>query len=74
MKLTKILGAVLIVLGAVGLYLREISYKTSEEVVKFGPMQATMETQRRIAIHPIFSGLAVLGGVALLVWPIKRPA
>ena len=69
----KILGAVLILLGAAALYFREISYKTQEDVVRMGPMQATVETRKTIPIHPVFGGLAIAGGLALLVLNRRKP-
>ena len=69
----KIVGVILILLGAAALYFREISYKTQEDVVRVGPMQATMETRKTIPIHPAFGGVAVVAGVALLVLGRKKP-
>ena len=69
----KIVGVILILLGAAALYFREISYKTQEDVVRVGPMQATMETRKIIPIHPAFGGVAVVAGVALLVLGRKKP-
>ena len=69
----KIVGVMLILLGAAALYFREISYKTQEDVVRVGPMQATMETRKTIPIHPAFGGVAVVAGVALLVLGRKKP-
>ena len=68
----KILGVVLILLGAAALYFREISYKTEEDVVRMGPMQATMETRKTIPIHPAFGMVAVVAGAGLLVFGRKK--
>lgn len=68
----KIIGIVLILLGAAALYLREISYKTQEEVVRVGPMEAKMETRKTVPIHPVFGGAAVAIGVALLLFDRKK--
>jgi len=67
MNAKRIAGIVLILVGAVALYLREFSYRTKEDVVKVGPLEAKMETEKRIPIHPALSGLVVVAGIALLV-------
>jgi hypothetical protein len=72
MSSKKIIGIVLILLGAAALYLREVSYTTDEEVVRVGPMQAKMETRKTIPIHPAFGGAAAAIGVALLLFDRKK--
>jgi hypothetical protein len=68
----KILGIVLILLGATALYLKEISYTTQEEVVRVGPMEAKMETRKTIPIHPVYGGVAIGLGVGLLFFQRKK--
>lgn len=72
MNAKRIAGIVLILLGAAALYLREISYTTQEDVVRVGPLQAKMETEKRIPIHPAISGLVIAGGIALLLLGGKK--
>ena len=72
MNAKRIVGVVLILVGAVALYLREISYTTEENVVNMGPMKATMETKKVIPSHPVLSGLVIAGGIALLVMGGKK--
>ncbi len=74
MKPTMWIGIVLIVLGALALAYQGINYTRTEKVIDIGPLQATTETQQRIPVPPILGGLALLGGVALLVVGMKRRA
>jgi len=74
MKPTLWIGIVLIVLGALALAYQGISYTRTEKVIDVGPLQATTETQQRIPVPPILGGLALLGGVALLVVGVRRRA
>jgi uncharacterized membrane protein len=62
-----IAGIVLIVLGALALAYQGFSYTRHEHVMDVGPMHVTTETRDRIPIPPIFGGLALVGGIALLV-------
>ena len=60
-------GIVLIVLGALALAYQGINYTRTEKVLDIGPLQATTETQQRIPVPPILGGIALVGGVVLLV-------
>jgi hypothetical protein len=63
----RIIGIVLIVLGIVSLALGGISYTKREKVLDVGPIQATAERHRTIPLPPLLGGLALAGGVALLI-------
>jgi uncharacterized membrane protein len=67
MKPISIAGIVLIVLGALALAYQGFSYNRREHVVDLGPMHVTAETQDRVPIPPIFGGLALVGGIALMI-------
>jgi hypothetical protein len=63
----KIVGILLIVLGIVALIYGGISYTREETLVDLGPIQAKTQTRETIPLPPILGGLALLGGVALLI-------
>ena len=63
----KIVGLVLIVIGVVALALGGISYTKKEKVVDIGPIEATAETRETIPLPPLLGGLALVGGVALMI-------
>jgi len=67
MKPIMIAGIVLVVLGALALAYQGINYTTQEDVINVGPIHATKESQERIPLPPILGGLALAGGIALLV-------
>ena len=60
-------GIVLIVLGALALAYQGINYTRERKVLDVGPAHITTETQERIPLPPILGGLALAGGVVLLV-------
>ena len=73
MKPNVIIGIVLIVLGVVGLVYQGITYTTREKVVDLpGIIQVTAEKQKTIPIPAIVGGLALAGGVGLIVVASRR--
>ena len=68
----KIVGIVLIVIGVIGLAYGGITYTTREKVLDVGPIEATAERQKTIPMPPILGGLALAGGVALLIAGSRR--
>ena len=62
----RILGIILIVLGALGLAYGGFSYTRRRETVSLGPLSATVEQRESVPIPPILGGIALIAGVALL--------
>jgi len=63
----RIFGIVLIVIGLISLALGGINYTTKEKVVDIGPIEATAERHKTIPLPPLLGGLALAGGVVLLI-------
>jgi uncharacterized membrane protein len=72
MKSTILFGIALIVLGVVALAYQGITYTTHKKVLDIGPIQATKEEHNTIPIPPIVGGIALIGGIALLVGGSKE--
>ena len=68
----KIVGIVLIVIGIIALAYGGITYRTREKVLDIGPIEATAERQKTIPLPPLLGGLALAGGVALLIVGSRR--
>lgn len=66
-KMLAIVGAILIVAGAVALFYRGIPYTSRDVVLDVGPLTATAESEKTWPVPPILGGLAIAGGVALVV-------
>ena len=62
-----IIGIVLIAVGLVSLAYQGITYTSRERVVDLGPIKATADRQKTIPVSPILGGLALAGGVTLLL-------
>jgi uncharacterized membrane protein len=67
MKLITLTGILLILFGAVILAYQGFTYTKREKVLDLGPIEATKETRKTVPIPPILGGLALAGGVALVV-------
>ena len=67
MRAGAILGIVLIVAGVLALVYQGITYDRDKTVLEVGPISATAETRETIPIPPVLGGLAIAGGVVLLV-------
>jgi hypothetical protein len=67
-----IVAVLLIAMGVVSLAYQGITYTTHEKVLEVGPIKATAEKEKRIPLPPILGGLALAGGVVLLVVATRR--
>jgi len=67
MKPISWVGILLIVLGALVLAYQGINYTRQKDVLEVGSVHVTTETHERIPLPPILGGLALAGGVVLLV-------
>lgn len=67
MKTLPLIGIILIVLGIVSFAYQGITYTTHKKIVDFGPLQATTTEHKTIPLPPLLGGLALVGGIVLLV-------
>ena len=74
MKSLSLAGIVLVLLGALALAYQGITYTRREKILDVGPIHATKDTQERIPLPPVLGGLALIGGVALLVAGARQKA
>jgi uncharacterized membrane protein len=65
--MNRIIGLVLIVLGIIGLAWGGFTYKTQQKVLDIGPIHATREQSHHVPLSPIAGGIALVGGLALLM-------
>jgi hypothetical protein len=67
MKPAMLIGIILIALSVLSFAYQGIPYKTREKVIDIGPIEATAEKNKSIPLPPIFGGIALVGGIVLLI-------
>jgi len=63
----KILGILLIIIGIVAFAYQGITYTSREKVVDLGPVEVTAEKTSTFPLPPIVGGIALVGGIVLLL-------
>jgi hypothetical protein len=64
--ITSIVGILLIITGIAALAYQGFSYTKQEQIMQIGNFQVTANTQKTVYLPPIFGGLSVVAGVALV--------
>ena len=72
MKAVTAIGIGLIVIGVVALIYQGITYTTREKVLEVGPVEVTAERRKTIPLPPVLGGLALAGGIVLVVVGSRR--
>jgi uncharacterized membrane protein len=67
MKTNVLIGILLIVLGVVSLAYQGFTYTTRKDVADIGPLHATKSEKHTVPLPPILGGIALVGGISLLV-------
>ena len=67
-----LIGIVLIALGLIALVYQGITYTTREKVVDLGPLKITAQKEKTIPLPPILGGLALAGGIVLVVVATRK--
>ena len=72
MKIYTVIGILLVVLGVFAFAYEGITYTSRDKAVDLGPIQITTETKRKIPVPPIVGGIALTGGILLLVMDARK--
>lgn len=67
MKTYTLIGIILVVIGVIAFAYQGFTYTTTEKVVDLGPIHVTAEKTKTIPLPPIIGGIALAGGVVMLV-------
>jgi hypothetical protein len=66
------LGALLILSGIIMFAIGGFSFKSEERVAEVGPIEVTAEREHSVLLPPILAGLAIVGGLVLIVASSRR--
>ena len=72
MKTNTLIAIILITIGIVAFAYQGITYTTREKGVDLGPIHMTAEKTRTLPLPPIVGGIALVGGIVLLIMGNKR--
>jgi len=72
MKPATIIGAILIVIGIIGFAIGGFSFTHEKQDAKIGPLNIEHKETSTVPIPPILSGIALVGGIALVVVGAKN--
>jgi len=72
MKTPMLIGIILVVIGIIALAYQGITYTTREKVVDIGPIQMSADKTKTIPLPPILGGIALVGGIVLVVAGSKK--
>ena len=67
-----LIGIALIVLGVVAFAYQGITYTSREKIIDIGPIHATADTEKTIPLSPLLGGLALVGGIVLVIVGNKK--
>lgn len=72
MKPQILIAILLIVIGVVAFAYQGFSYTTTEKAIDLGPLQVMAEKKHTFPIPPIAGGIALVGGIVLLVVSARK--
>lgn len=72
LRISTILGLLLVVAGAFSLVVGGVPYSEKEQVVDMGPIQASTEVERKLEIPPLIGGLVLAAGAGFVVFGVTR--
>jgi len=67
MKTATVFGLALLLLAFMAFAYQGITYTTKEKMIDLGPLQATFDKTQTLPLTPLVGGLALIGGIALLI-------
>ena len=74
MDVRRIVGLLLVVVGIVALVWGGVFWTDRNTVLDAGPVEITTADREAVAVPPIVGAIAIVGGILLLVMPVRRRA
>jgi uncharacterized membrane protein len=65
--MNRIIGIVLIIVGAAMLIWAGFTYTKKEKVIDAGPLQVSVDKQKTVSWPPYLGGILLIGGIVIVV-------
>ncbi len=72
MTVMRIAGLALVVVGIVALVWGGVFWTDRDTLIDAGPLEITTEDREGVALPPVVGGIALVGGIVLLVLPTRK--
>lgn len=72
MRTRTIIAIILITIGILAFAYQGINFKTKENVMNLGSIEVTEEKTRTLPLSPVAGGIAMVGGIVLLITGRKK--
>jgi uncharacterized membrane protein YidH (DUF202 family) len=72
MTVRQIVGAILVIVGIAAFAWGGVFWTREKKVIDAGPLEVTTHEREGIKLPPVLGGLALVGGVVLLLVPERR--
>jgi uncharacterized membrane protein YidH (DUF202 family) len=72
MRINTVIAILLIILGILAFAYQGINYTSREKVVDLGPVEITTEKTNTFPLPPVVGGIALVGGIVLLLVGNKK--
>lgn len=70
----KLIGIILIAVGALVLAYKGFTYTTHKKVLDLGPLEVSKEEKHTVPYSPILGGIAIVGGIVIVAMSGRRTA
>ena len=72
MTVMRMAGLALVVVGIVVLVWGGVFWTDRDTLIDAGPLEITTEDREGVAVPPVVGGIALVGGIVLLVLPTRK--
>jgi hypothetical protein len=72
MKILLIVGAILMLLGGIGLVYGSVTYVKDRDTADFGPFDVSFEQKETVQIHPALGAVLLVAGVAVTAAGVRK--
>jgi hypothetical protein len=74
MNSTKLVAIILIAVGIIAFAYQGITYRSNDNVANIGPLHINAERTHTLPLPPVVGGIALIGGIALLLTGARKTA